>query len=92
MDPIEHISGCLSVRLTPIGGITVLLAPVCTVDLGPDKDIPKGVLRTVDGRPIKTADGEYLIVSDGVRYTQLGTADGAVLVTADGLRLRVDND
>lgn len=57
----EDISGCLTVKLTAIGGISVTLAPVCSVDIG---DIPSGALMTVDGIPLITEDGYYLIVVD----------------------------
>jgi hypothetical protein len=57
---MEHNSGCLTVRLTPIGGITTILAPVCSVDIG---SIPDGALLTYDGIPFITSDGYFLIVS-----------------------------
>lgn len=70
MANIERITGCLTTRvtilggmdvhLTPKGGMSVSLAPVCAVDLGPL--IPPNALLTVDGRPFITADGYYLIV------------------------------
>ena len=71
MEEKVHISGCLSVGITPSGGISVkliprggisvLLAPVCAVDLGPV--LPPNVLLTVDNIPFVTADGYYLIVA-----------------------------
>jgi len=57
---IEHNIGCITVKLTGIGGITVRLVPVCSVNLG--EPLPDGVLITTDGRPIMTADGYYLVV------------------------------
>ena len=59
MKMIEHTSGCLTVKLTAIGGITVTLLPVCSVDNGL---IPEGALMTVDGIPLITEDECYLIV------------------------------
>ena len=59
---IERVSGCLRVALTVMGGMTVTLAPVCATNLGPS-DLPDGVLMTVDGRPIMTADGYWLVVT-----------------------------
>ena len=59
MKTIEHISGCLTVRLTALGGMTVTLLPVCSVD---DGIIPDNCLMTVDGIPLITEDGCYLIV------------------------------
>lgn len=61
MGTMEHNIGCLTVRLTPIGGITTILAPVCSVDIG---IIPDGALLTCDGMPLITKDGYYLIVVD----------------------------
>ena len=61
MSKIQHNSGCITVTLTGIGGITVRLVPVCSVNLGPN-DYPDGCLMTTDGRPIMTADGYYLVV------------------------------
>jgi len=58
---IEHTSGCITVRLTAIGGLTVRLVPVCATNLEPS-DLPDGVLMTVDGMPIMTADGYWLVV------------------------------
>ena len=58
---MESISGCLRVALTVMGGMTVTLAPVCATNLEP-RDYPDGVLMTVDGRPIMTADGYWLVV------------------------------
>lgn len=57
----EQIIGCLTVKLKAIGGISVTLAPVCSVDMG---DIPSGALMTVDNIPLVTTDGYYLIVMD----------------------------
>ena len=59
MKKIEHNSGCLTVKLTAIGGLTVRLSPVCSVD---DGLIPEGCLMTVDGIPLITEDDCYLIV------------------------------
>lgn len=59
MKEIEHTSGCLTVKLTALGGITVTLFPVCLVDRGL---IPDGALMTVDGIPLITEDDCYLIV------------------------------
>lgn len=61
MNPLEHNSGCLTVRLTAMGWITVTLAPVCSVDIG---IVPAGALLTVDGTPLVTQDGYYLIVNN----------------------------
>ena len=58
---MEHNSGCITVKLTGIGGITVRLVPVCAVNLQPN-DYPDGCLMTTDGRPIMTSDGYYLVV------------------------------
>lgn len=58
----EHNIGCITVKLTDIGGITVSLRPVCAVDLGPV--VPLNALRTVDGIPLITSDGYYLIVEN----------------------------
>lgn len=58
---MEHLSGCLRVALEAMGGLTVRLVPVCATNLGPS-DLPDGVLMTVDGRPIMTADGYWLVV------------------------------
>lgn len=74
MGTIEHNSGCLTVRLTPIGGITSILAPVCSVDIG---IVPDGALLTFDGIPFITSDGEFLIVT--------GTGDEELLVGNDPL-------
>lgn len=61
MKPIEHISGCLTVKLTAIGGISVTLSPVCSVDLG---TVPDNALMTSDGTPLISYDGYYLIVAN----------------------------
>ena len=49
----------MTVRLTALGGMTVTLLPVCSVD---DGIIPDNCLMTVDGIPLITEDGCYLIV------------------------------
>jgi len=59
MKRIEHTSGCLTVKLTAVGGITVILSPVCSVD---DGLLPDGALMTVDNIPLITEDDFYLVV------------------------------
>lgn len=83
----EHISGCLTVKLTAIGGISVLLAPVCSVDLGV---IPDNVLMTSDGRPIVTSDGYYIVVNDG-GFSTLYVGNGEVLLTANDEHILVND-
>lgn len=75
----EHISGCLTVKLTAIGGISVTLAPVCSVDIG---TIPDNVLMTVDGRPFVTADGYYLVVNER-GFSTLYVGDHEALLTSE---------
>ena len=88
----ENVIGCISVKLTSVGGVTVSLRPVCAVDLGPNPLIPDGVLRTNDGRPIKTSDGKYLIVGDGEGTSAILTNDGKILLTSDGKQLKFFNE
>ena len=59
---MEHLSGCLRVALEAKGGMTVTVSLVCATNLEPH-DYPDGVLMTVDGRPIMTADGYWLVVT-----------------------------
>lgn len=60
---MEHNSGCLTVRLESKGGMTVRIALVCATNIGPH-DVPANALCTVDGTPLITADGYYLIVQN----------------------------
>ena len=60
---MRHTVGCLTVRLESKGGMEVRIALVCATSIGPH-DVPANALCTVDGTPLITADGYYLIVQN----------------------------
>ena len=50
-------------RLEAKGGMEVRISLVCATSIGPH-DVPDGALCTVDGTPLITSDGYYLIVQN----------------------------